>query len=104
MSCSHHSTSAPTGSWSADSGETLALQKDGTFSLKNSPPNKKTGARFVSELSGTYTMVDSTHIKLDVVTPQGTHSTVYQFSVSGGDLRFQPTGNSEVKTYHHAVN
>jgi hypothetical protein len=104
ISCSHHSASALTGSWSADSGETLALQKDGTFSLKNLPPNKKTGAQIVSELSGTYTMVDSTHIKLDVVTPRGTHSTVYQFSVSGGDLSFQQSGSSEVKTYHHAVN
>jgi hypothetical protein len=104
IGCSHHSASPPTGSWSADSGETLALQKDGTFTLKNLPPNKKTGAQLVSDLSGTYTMVDSTHIKLDVVTPRGTYSTVYLFSVTGGDLSFQQAGSSEVKTYHHAIN
>jgi hypothetical protein len=104
VGCSHHSASPPIGSWSADSGETLALQKDGTFTLKNLPPNKQTGARLVSDLSGTYTMVDSTHIKLDVVTPRGTYSTVYQFSISGGDMSFQTAGSSEVKTYHHATN
>jgi hypothetical protein len=103
VGCSHRSTSLPTGSWSADSGETLALQKDGTFSLKNLPLDKKTGKQ-PGDLSGTYTLVDSSHIKLDVVTPRGTYSTAYQFSDSGGDLTFQQTGSSEIKTYHHATN
>jgi|SRR5665647_705924 len=102
VGCSRHSASPPTGSWSADSGETLALQKDGTFSLKNLPPNKKTGKQLVSDLSGTYTMIDSTHIKLDVTTPRGTVSQIYTVSVSGGDLSL--SGSSVVKTYHHATN
>jgi len=104
VGCSHHSVSVPTGSWSADSGETLTLQKDGTFSLKNLPPNKKIGAQLVSDLNGTYTMVDSTHIKLDVPTPSGTLSQIYSFSVSDGNLSFKQSGSFDVKKYHHAIN
>jgi len=104
VGCSRHSTSPPTGSWSGDSGETLALQKDGTFTLKNLPPNNKTGIERVRDFGGTYTMVDSTHIKLDIATPSGTVSQIATVSVSGGDLSFQAAGSSEVKTYHRATN
>jgi hypothetical protein len=103
VGCSHR-VSAPTGSWRGDSGETLAIQKDGTFTLKNVPPNNKTGEQRVRDFGGTYTMVDSTHMKLDIATPNGTVSQICTVLVSGSDLSFQPSDSSEVKTYHRATN
>ena len=102
--CSRHKVSAPTGSWSTDSGETFALQKNGTFSQKDLATDKKTGAQIVTELSGTYKMVDSTHIELVIVRPGVTYSIVYQFSDSGSELSLQGAGSSEIKKYHHAIN
>jgi hypothetical protein len=96
---------APIGSWSGDSGETLVFLKDGTFSLKIPPPQKKT-VNFVSESHGTYTMIDSTHIKLHGKTAREAvaTSTVYQFSDFGGELSLQEPGSSLVQKYHHAIN
>ena len=96
---------APTGSWSGESGETLIFQKDGTFSLKIPPPQKMT-VNFVSEVHGTYAMIDSTHIKLIGKTAREkvTTATVYQFSDSGGELSLQEAGSSLVQKYHHAIN
>src|ERR1017187_9354768 len=98
-------TGAPIGSWGGDSGETLVFLKDGTFSLKISPPQKKT-VNFVSEVHGTYTMIDSTHIKLHAKTAREAvaTSTVYQFSDSGGELSLQEPGNSLVQKYHQTIN
>jgi hypothetical protein len=96
---------APIGSWGGDSGEMLIFLKDGTFSLKIPPPQKKT-VNFVSEVHGTYTMIDSTHIKLHSKTAREAvaTSTVYQFSDSGGELSFQELGNSLVQKYHQTIN
>lgn len=95
----------PIGSWSGDSGETLVFQKDGTFSLKIPPPQKKT-VNFVSEVHGTYKMIDSTHIKLLAKTAREAvaTATVYQFSDFGGELSLQEPGNSLIQKYHHAIN
>ena len=96
---------APIGSWGGDSGETLVFLKDGTFSLKIPPPQKKI-VNFVSEVHGTYTMIDSTHIRLHAKTAREAvaTSTVYQFSDSGGELSLQEPGNSLVQKYHQTIN
>ena len=96
---------APIGSWGGDSGETLIFLKYGTFSLKIPPPQKKT-VNFVSEVHGTYTMIDSTHIKLHGKTAREAvaTSTVYQFSDSSGELSLQEPGNSLVQKYHQTIN
>jgi hypothetical protein len=109
VGCSRHGATAPIGSWSADSGETFTLQKDGTFSLKNIPPNKKTGLEFVGELTGTYAMIDATHIKLDPAPPCSIPSQIYSFSVSGGVLSMswevprRGTNSTITKTYRQSV-
>jgi major membrane immunogen (membrane-anchored lipoprotein) len=96
---SQHSVGALPGSWGTDSGDALSLRKDGTFSLTNLLPNK-----VVSKYSGTYTLVDSNHIKMTIETAKGRFSTTYQFSDSDGVLTVQDPDSKKVKTYHHAIN
>ena len=101
--CSKHIATAPSGTWTANNGETIEFLKDGSFSLTNLPPNKVTGAQIVSELRGTYTMVDSTHLKLEVATSTAKVSFTCQYSVSGSELILQESGQ-EAKTFRHANN
>jgi hypothetical protein len=105
VGCSRSHVIAPTGSWNADTGETLVFKKDGTFSLEIPLPKTKT-TNFVSEVHGTYTIIDSTHIKLHGKTAREAvaTSTVYQFSDSDGELSLQEPGSSLIQKYHHALN
>jgi hypothetical protein len=95
---SQHNVGALPASWGTDSGDALSLRKDGTFSLTNLLPNK-----VVSKYSGTYTLVNSNHIKLTIETSKGRFSTTYQFSGSGGVLTIQDPDSKKIKTYHHAI-
>jgi hypothetical protein len=98
--CSRH-ISPPTGSWSADSGAALSIHKDGTFSLKMPTPNENTNSQQAFELSGTYMMVDSSHIRFQ---PASTNSpvnyyTTNQFSISGDELSLHESGSQVVTRF-----
>ena len=75
--------------------EALTLNKDGTFTLKH---------KLFSDYTGTYTMIDTNHAKLNIVIPQGTNSTVYQLSIFGGDLSLQQVGSLGIARFHHTTN
>jgi hypothetical protein len=100
-SCSRHSTATPTalanGTWNAETGESLGFHKDGSFSVKNLTPDKKLGG--VTELDGTWTMIDSSHINVVIYNPRGNYSTIYQFSVSGDKMTISQPGVQGVKIY-----
>jgi hypothetical protein len=92
---SQHSVSTLTGSRHTESGDTLLLRNDGTFSLTNFLPNG-----VVSTYSGTYTLMDSNHIKYTIETSKGRFSTTYLFSNADGVLTIQDPSSGKVKTYH----
>lgn len=94
--CSHHGASesviAPIGSWQSIYGPshiTLTLQKDGTFILHR-------------DVHGAYEMIDSTHVRIDLVTSNGTQSTTYPFSTSGGELTLLFEGIPAVLKFQRA--
>jgi hypothetical protein len=101
--CSHHS-SAPIGSWSADNGMKLVIQTNGTFSMTGPPSDLKTNTH--TELSGTYTMLDSTHLKFEYLIWNGEFKGVNTnwFSVSGEEMSFQAEGSKTVTKFHRVMN
>ena len=98
VGCSRHTS--PTGAWSATNGERIEFMRDGTFTLKGMPPGR---IQNIGELSGTYTLVDPTHLKLDITTASGKVSEICQFSVSGGELILQEPGKG-AKRFQKAKN
>jgi hypothetical protein len=88
------------GTWSAADGETLQLGKDGTYSSKTPAPN---GAGTIA-ITGTYTKPDATHIEVETKVPQGTRSTLYEFSVSGDELVMHIDGTQIIRKYKRAGN
>jgi len=99
--CFHHSVGALIGSWSADNGEKFVIQTNGTFSMTVPPPDLKTNAHYITEFSGTYTLIDSTHIKFDYLIWQGRFKAVStnRFSVSGDEMSFQAAGSQTITKF-----
>ena len=102
--CSQHSVGAPIGSWSADNGTKLVIRTNGTFSMTIPPPDLKTNVHYIAEFSGTYTIVDSTHIKFEYLVWEGRFKAVStnRFSVSGYEMSFQVAGSQTITKYHRA--
>jgi hypothetical protein len=98
-SCSRHNKPTLIGTWSAQQSYTFEFHKDGSLRVKNLPPDDKT-LQGVTELDGTWAMVDSSHVNVEVVTPKGKDSTIYLFSISGDELTIQRSGNQGVRIYH----
>jgi hypothetical protein len=100
--CSQQGVSAPIGSWSADNGAKLLIQTNGAFSMTFPPPDLKTNVH--NELSGTYTMVDSTHIKFEYRIWNGEFKGVNTnwFSVSGDEMSFQAAGSQTITKFRRA--
>jgi hypothetical protein len=85
------------GTWNAATGESVVFNKDGSFSVRNLPLDKK--LRDVSELDGTWKMIDANHLNVEISTPRGKYSTIYLFSVVGDELSIQQSGVQGIKTY-----
>lgn len=100
--CSRHGVIAPIGSWSADSGAKLVMQTNGTFSMTIPPSNRKGSFHHLGRLSGTYTIIDPTHIKFEYSIWDGRlkGASTNQFSLSGDKLSFQESGGQTMTEFH----
>jgi hypothetical protein len=102
-SCYLHKTPTLIGTWRSSQSFTFEFHKDGSLRVKDIPPDDKT-LQGVTHLDGTWAMVDSSHINMEVVTSAGKDSTIYSFSISGDELKIQRPGNQGDYVYHRVKN
>jgi|ERR1017187_2325376 hypothetical protein len=100
--CSHHGAGALIGSWSADSGQKFVIQTNGTFIMTIPPRDLNTNAHYFTNINGTYTIIDSTHIKMTYQIWNGQFKGVStnRFSVSDDEMSFQSVGSETITKFH----
>jgi hypothetical protein len=99
--CFHHGVSALIGSWSTDNSQKFVIQTNGTFTLTIPPPTLNTNAHYITEFNGTYTIVDSSHIRFDFkVWDRFPANCTNWFSVSGDEMSFRGLGYSNITKFH----
>ena len=99
VGCSHSSYSwqKPTGSWSTELGERIIFNKNGSFSIKSLPPDNNPSS--ITELNGTWKMVNSSNVEVEIATPTTNYSTIYQFQISADVLSISQPGVPQAKNY-----
>jgi hypothetical protein len=101
-SCSRGGRDALIGSWTAENGQGFVFQTNGTFRMTIPPPSSDTNAHYFTNLNGTYTILDSRHIKLELQIWDGQFigvSTNY-FAISGNKMNFQLVGGQTNTEFH----
>jgi hypothetical protein len=99
VGCSHRNTLI--GTWSTPQSYTLEFHKDGSLRITNLPADNK-ALQGLTELDGTWKMIDSSQVATKIVTPTVSDSATYRFSVFGDELWIQRegAGNQGVRIYH----